>query len=162
MKRNSTYLTGEILKCGNLFVCLFLLIVLTGCSDPTEKYGDSLLYAVLTGDLNRTKELIDKGVDINYQNRSLKNSVLHACLSNETENIQILEFLLEKGANVNVQNFNGSTPLIFAVVNNHVASIKLLLEKGADVTIKDRYGSTVLDMLDKEKDSMIISLLKRK
>jgi len=47
-------------------------------------------------------------------------------------------------ANVNVQDRNFSTPLIFAVKRNHDAAVYKLLEAGADPNIRDYEGTTAL------------------
>jgi tankyrase len=47
---------------------------------------------------------------------------------------------LEKGANVNVKNILGVTPLIFASSRGHEDIVSLLLEKGADVNAKTYWG----------------------
>jgi ankyrin repeat protein len=66
---------------------------------------------------------------------------------NETEGIAIVNLLLDRGANPNMQlffrpanvrgatNLRGSTPLIRAASNGDLAMVKLLLEKGADATL---------------------------
>lgn len=47
----------------------------------------------------------------------------------------IIKILLEKGANVNFQRYDGATPLYIAVIGGYFETVKLLLENGADVDI---------------------------
>jgi len=54
--------------------------------------------------------------------------------------------LIEAGANVNAQNANGATPLIYAVENNNKQMVKILLDAGADVTRTTRQGYSALDI----------------
>ena len=51
---------------------------------------------------------------------------------------------INKGANVNAKNNNGTTALILAVINGHVATVSALLKAGADVNAKAKYGITAL------------------
>ncbi len=48
------------------------------------------------------------------------------------------------GANVDVQDSDGSTALIYAAVTNDVGLANLLLSKGAKVDLKDKQGATAL------------------
>jgi len=53
--------------------------------------------------------------------------------------------LLEHGANLNVQDNDGRTPLHYAVENCHVDVARVLFDHGADPTIRDNEGMTPLD-----------------
>lgn len=141
-----------------LLACCILILVFTGCAEDPDKYGDKLLYSVLMGDMDQTKELIESGVNINYQNAPLRNGVLHACTANSRENTQMLTYLIQNGADVNMQNVEGSTPLKFAIVTQQVESIKILLKHGADINITDRSGFRIRDYLDPEEDKEIMEL----
>lgn len=56
--------------------------------------------------------------------------------------IGMVKILIELGANTNVQNNIGVTPLMLAAFNNHAAIVRLLREKGADIDTKNDYGET--------------------
>ncbi len=59
----------------------------------------------------------------------------------------ILNLLLNtKGADINIQNKEGSTPLVVAAEKNHHGAIELLLNRGADITIKNNKKKTALDI----------------
>jgi ankyrin repeat protein len=53
------------------------------------------------------------------------------------DNDEVVKHLIENGANVNVQNNEGYTPLYLSVILEHFKSAQLLLDAGADVNIKD-------------------------
>ena len=44
---------------------------------------------------------------------------------------KLIKLLLEKGANINIKDKNGYTPLMWACKYNHTEIIELLLDKGA-------------------------------
>ncbi|WP_371219232.1 ankyrin repeat domain-containing protein [Orientia tsutsugamushi] len=71
---------------------------------------------------------------------------MHAAASSSRENINIATLLLKKGADVNIKNQYGSTPLHAAVYHKHINIATLLLKKGADVNIKNQYGYTPLHL----------------
>ncbi|KAK1241331.1 hypothetical protein MKX08_001305 [Trichoderma sp. CBMAI-0020] len=56
----------------------------------------------------------------------------------------VVRLLLEKGADVEVKDYNGRAPLSWAAENGHETVVRLLLEKGADVEAKDRNDYTPL------------------
>ena len=53
--------------------------------------------------------------------------------------------LLLSGANVNVIDEQGFTPLFNAIAYDHPGIAKLLLEKGADISFKNYVGQSYLD-----------------
>lgn len=75
---------------------------------------------------------------------SCSRSVLHLAAING--NLRIIRLLLAAGANVNVQDSDGRTPMMKAVECGHTDVLQLLLETaGADVDLADREkGNTAL------------------
>ncbi len=55
-----------------------------------------------------------------------------------------LTLLVEKGADVNARDADGSTPLADAAALGQLANVKALLAKGADIEARDNYGNTPL------------------
>jgi ankyrin repeat protein len=66
--------------------------------------------------------------------------------------------LLEKGANVDLEDRYGRTPLSWAVEAGHEAVVKQLLEKGANVDFKDRVGMTPLSRAAEAGHEAIVKL----
>ncbi|HXO41267.1 MAG TPA: ankyrin repeat domain-containing protein [Thermoanaerobaculia bacterium] len=61
-----------------------------------------------------------------------------------TGGIAVLARLIRRGADVNLQDQRGRSPLIAAVLMNRIDSAGLLLAAGADVNRQDRHGATAL------------------
>lgn len=115
---------------------------------------NALFWAVRRIDALRM--LIAAGADLESKTDSFhwSRTVLHvAATSGLTEAV---ELLLEEGANVNVQNKFGFTPLMNAVAFDHIETVKILLKHGADVNIKNKKGKTAFSLTAKEE---IIRLL---
>ena len=72
----------------------------------------------------------------------------------------LLALLIEKGARINAQNFNGETPLHLAAVvtKDDIGLIELLLNNGASVQIPSHKGATPLSYA---RDKSIKALLKK-
>lgn len=58
--------------------------------------------------------------------------------------IEILELLLDKGANVGARNHIGQTPLFCAVIYDNPEGVKMLIAKGAKVNVRQNDGRTPL------------------
>uniref|UniRef100_A0A8C4M5U6 Fibronectin type III and ankyrin repeat domains 1 n=1 Tax=Equus asinus asinus TaxID=83772 RepID=A0A8C4M5U6_EQUAS len=58
----------------------------------------------------------------------------------------VASLLIDAGADVNVRDKDGKTPLMVAVLNNHEELVQLLLDKGADASVKNEFGKGVLEM----------------
>uniref|UniRef100_A0A668ATC1 Fibronectin type III and ankyrin repeat domains 1 n=1 Tax=Myripristis murdjan TaxID=586833 RepID=A0A668ATC1_9TELE len=63
-----------------------------------------------------------------------------------TGNANVASILLGAGADINVRDRDGKTPLMIAVLNNHEDLVKLLLENGADRHVKNEFGFTAKEM----------------
>jgi ankyrin repeat protein len=58
---------------------------------------------------------------------------------------QTIQIALDKGADVNARDKEGSTPLMMATMHNeNTAVITTLLKAGADLNTRNKYGTTAL------------------
>ena len=57
---------------------------------------------------------------------------------------RVVEFLLEKGANLEAQGTTGLTGLHWAVVGGQLKTIELLLQRGASLDVLNQYGGNAL------------------
>ena len=67
--------------------------------------------------------------------------------------------MLDKGAEVDRANKNGTTPLSIACSNGRVDAARLLLDKGAEVDRANKWGRTPLDIAKQNYKSSIVALL---
>src|SRR3989339_50277 len=73
--------------------------------------------------------------------------------------IEFLHLYINHGADINLQDKNGQTTLIFASLNNELDTVQLLLDNGADKNISDSSGNTALTHAQLEKYAKIVELL---
>ncbi len=111
-------------------------------SHVPEEFGKSLLHlAVLAGNTDIVRFLLQCGVDVDLQDNS-GNSPLHlATIGNRTDLIRVL---IGKGAMVNMQNYQNLSPLHYAVMLPRTTAATMLLHHGASVPLKDENGFTAL------------------
>ena len=67
--------------------------------------------------------------------------------------------LLHRGADVNVRDEDGRTPLFSAVLGGSVGLVGLLLESGAQINARDKEGWTALHFAAQEHEPEIARLL---
>lgn len=107
----------------------------------------SLMLAIInanSGDdaVGVAKVLVSAGTDVNAKNILGQTALIGASLRGTPK---LVEFLIEKGADVNVREFsNGHTPLHLAVGNCNIKVVEMLLAAGADVNARDNSGDTPL------------------
>jgi uncharacterized protein YgiM (DUF1202 family) len=85
--------------------------------------------------------LIISAFGARVQSQNLESVLLDAAAAGQTD---LVRSFLDHGANIEVKNKLGATPLIFASVKGHPQVVKLLLERGADVNVKTTTGITPL------------------
>jgi ankyrin repeat protein len=72
-------------------------------------------------------------------------TLLHEAAANR--NVTVVKYLVSIGADVNVRNSNGGTPLHRAAWNDsNVEVLRYLVSQGADINIRNRDGRTPLDI----------------
>ncbi|KKL06495.1 hypothetical protein LCGC14_2595480, partial [marine sediment metagenome] len=67
--------------------------------------------------------------------------------------------LIERGADMNVKDSNGTTPLQMAVYNGRAEAVKLLIERGADINAKNNKGETALDIARRRNKRVIAGII---
>ncbi len=120
----------------------------------TDNDGDdSMVYAVRKKDFKAVTLLCEAGSDLNRRYKSLghNRTVLHYIAANKHWDL-IAKFtwrvLLDCGANVNLTDDNGYTPLMLSVDHNWTFSDELglaraLVKKGANLSVRSKDGRTV-------------------
>jgi ankyrin repeat protein len=146
----------------NCVACVGVLLKSGADIDLPDPIGVSpLLVAIMNANWDLARQLIEAGADVNQWNIYGEAPLLTAIdlrsridggrasidPINTTKGIEILQLLLERGADPNMQLFfkpanargavytRGVAPLIRAAVNADLEVVKLLLEHGADATV---------------------------
>jgi ankyrin repeat protein len=120
------------------------------CRQPFDMaVGDHPLeYAIYWSPAVFVAELIGLGVDPNYPDPAGFPPLIAAVSARRSDRNEILELLLENGADTAQRGINDWTALHFAVAQRDIGAVTLLLAHGADPDLKTRiddYSSALED-----------------
>ena len=103
---------------------------------------DKIWKAAEKGDKKAIERCLEQGESINSCDPSFRNTPLHwAVLGNyQFDKNELIDFLVERGADLNARMTLGRTPLHFAAYYGFCETATHLLELGADSTIQDDKG----------------------
>jgi ankyrin repeat protein len=97
--------------------------------------------AVHSGDLEKVKEFLEQGTDINAKDED-GDTPLHIAV--EQDYNDIAKLLIDRGADVNAGDQKDYTPLYSAIWNRNRDLVGLLIGKGADVNVIPEEGAPPL------------------
>ena len=99
--------------------------------------------ATVLGDLDAIQQHILAGSDLDEREPSMNSTpLISASVFGKTE---VARALIEAGADVNLQNNEGSTALHTAAFLCRTEIVEMLLENGADKDLRNVYGSTPIE-----------------
>jgi len=119
-------------------------------------YSEAEIYdAAGNNDVDRMRELLDSGFDINMTDFDKGWTPLHVAAARGGK--QCLELLVQRGAIINCQDYRGSTPLHPLIYKRFDTLALWFVKQGADLSIPDQRGfsprDNALDWFQKELDS---------
>lgn len=135
---------------GNVKILRTLAKLNAPSLNHADKSGNTaLMTAARQGQEHIVKALVESGADVNYMVPSNDGaaSALQAALDTsdfKEEYMRVIQYLLQKGADVKGRNKAGQFSLLFAVDHGHTDVAKVLIEHGADVNDADLKGSFAL------------------
>jgi hypothetical protein len=126
-----------------------------------EYYSDDPLIhrTVLKGNIKSAKLLMTLNPGLLHKLNKAKEEPLHtaACIGN----LELVKWMVKKGADVNAENTRGCTPLFLAAFSGHNAVADYLIRNGADVNHVDDLGFTAMAGPRRFELDETIRLLKR-
>ncbi|PTY41398.1 ankyrin repeat domain-containing protein [Brachyspira hampsonii] len=126
---------------------------------------NALVYASTYNNEEMVKLLLEKGADANtvceIENEHTDISSTPLMNAAYRGNTNIINMLLENGADINYTTDYGMTALMMAASFNQFEAAKVLLENNADTSVTDEYGRTALDLAKSEDYKDIVELLEK-
>ncbi len=71
----------------------------------------------------------------------------------------MIKLLINAGANVNIVDYYGLSPLVYTIDKGNIENIVMLIEAGADVNLQDSYGFTPIMWATNTGNSEIVKAL---
>ena len=119
-----------------------------------------LIIASYNGQTEIAKILLEKGADINAQDKSGNTALMGLCFKGNLELIKLFLANKESKININLVNFNNASALIFAATFGHIEIAKALLASGADKNLKDNTGKTAFNHAVLQENKAMIEILR--
>jgi ankyrin repeat protein len=119
-----------------------------------------MLGAFKFGDVDVATTLLDLGAPVDFADGNGITMLGRSVLNNEVE---LARMLIARGANVNVVDKQGMTPLLWAanVDFGDTAMIELLLKSGAKADARTKDGLTPLELARKHRHTTLIPVLEK-
>lgn len=116
--------------------------------EKTNVLQKSLVMAASNGDVDRVKRLLNGAtkeyVDVNAVDDEGTGALVYAsCFGHQ----EVVSALLDAGAEVDKQDRNQWSPLMWAMTNRHKGIAKVLLDHGASLDMKSSSGGTAIDFV---------------
>lgn len=109
------------------------------------------------GDVSVVQLLLDAGIDVNAVEPRRQTSAIHSAAANG--HLRLAKVLIARGANVNLLDWHGNTPLIDAVYFGHRDLAVVLLDHGAKLHYVSLEGVDALSAAVYRNDEPLIGLL---
>lgn len=155
MWKHKINITGII----SIAVGVIFLISSANIVKAADMYVTLFLAEASSGNMKEVQRLLnDEGVNVNSRSTSGQTALmLISCLGEnyKKNKAEMVNFLISRGANVNIGDNFGRTPLIMASLNNDVEMAKLLLEKGANVDAKTNKGAKAITFAKPEMAKLL-------
>ena len=119
------------------------------------EYGNTpLIQAAREGNISILKELLELDAQLDIVNDSGNSALWNACFSDSYE---CFETLIHAGCNINTQNVNGITCLMYCACTGKEKFVQLLLDNHANTELENIDGFKAIDLAVTTK---IVALLK--
>lgn len=107
------------------------------------KLNPTLIYNfVSNGNKEVIKNMLSDGLNIN----KIEGSTTPLHIAVKSGNMEMIEFLIENGADPSIVNAKNNTPLHMAANEGNITAFKTLLNKNVDLKIKGNFNLTPLEM----------------
>ena len=149
----------EILRIDLNRFALHLDLLLADNINLADGSGQTpLMFAAKKGHLTTVQALLSvPQIDINAKKLDGVTALIVATNHRKDD---VVKALIDHGANVNITDNNGWSPLMFAAEKGHLTIMQALLDKNADTKQTNKAGMTVFNIIErKDSNEMKVRLL---
>lgn len=145
-------------RCLGVGALLLISLAVPAAAQVSTSPGYSFLQAVRERDVGKVSELIARpGSNVLNYRDDRGDAGLHLVIAQRE--LTWLRFLLGKGADADIANRDGDTPLILAARIGFAEGADVLLGRGAQVDRTNRRGETALIIAVQQRNLALIRLL---
>jgi uncharacterized protein len=141
----------------SVFAGLTLVLILGAICGSRAGDLDFFVEAVRKNRIDEVRALLLKGVDVNSRDVFGDNAGLHWAASLGLA--EMARLLIDNGADVNVRNEEGYTPLHWAAGEGQKELVVILIIHGADVNAHNKRGWTPLRWAEAQSQKEIVRIL---
>ncbi len=134
---------------------LVLSAVIIMCSPLTAQ--GNIFEACINGDIPEVRDLVEKDPKIVSATDDDSATPLHHCVAKN--HLELTNFLIGKGANVNAAKNDGVTPLHIAAAMGHTEIARVLVENGAEIDKADKKGRTPVGLAENRGHPALAKML---
>ncbi len=134
------------------FIIFCLLVV-----SATQSYSQEIFGAVMSGDMNKTRTLLEEHPE--WTNATSWGGWTPLHRASQFGYGDIVDFLISKGSHLEARTNLGMTPLYVAIMEQKSEVVKQLIHKGADVFAVRNDGETMLHIAAAMGQKDIVELL---
>lgn len=144
-----------------LLVSVMLAAATAGASPAAAQFSDSynFIKAVKDRDVNKAIELADKPgtTVVNTRDNDTGETGIH--MVTRRGDLGWLGLLYQKGANLNLKDREGNTPLMLATISRWSEGVATLIRLKAQVNIPNRLGETAILKAVQARDLALVKML---
>jgi Ankyrin repeats (many copies) len=161
-KKNSPMQTVLIRACTNGAPVSHVSSLLKGRANM--HYNNSFIMPAIytacqNGHVHVVETLLAFKCDLNVISGSVSDLTTLCAASNSVIGANVVKFLIERGANVNLKDRHGNTPLMFAAFSDNPESMRILIDAHADVNARKDDGRSALDIAVRFGSTECVQLL---
>ncbi|XP_071793630.1 fibronectin type 3 and ankyrin repeat domains 1 protein-like [Asterias amurensis] len=118
-----------------------------GATYESKDKGGSMAmhWAVDGGNVALIQSMVADGASVNERDSGSGWTPLLRCAAMGGDP-NVAKVLMNAGAEVNIKDKDGKTPLMIACLNGHVTLVQALVERGADPTVRTEFGMSAVEM----------------
>ncbi len=127
---------------------LSLMAVFASCSaeckpetNEATMQQEDILKLVKRNDLAGVQELLNKGANVNTQDKNKRSLLL---LATTNKQVEMAKLLVKSGADVNLQDDRQDSPFLYAGASGQTELVRIFLENGARFDVFNRYNGSAL------------------
>lgn len=140
---------------------LFLFFTTVFASEEPQSLDDQLIFAAGEGNLEKVKQLLEEGADVNARNQYMETPLHVASIG---KNVEVVRTLIEAKANVDAVAVGGDskrTPIFWYIYPDDHEGVWEIIKANCDLTFQNELGQTPLEFAKEidGKDGRVVKMI---